>query len=185
MTSKEKWFHGTPHEFDKFDTKYIGVGNDELGSGFYFSNDIDTAKCYADGDGYIIEVDINIQKPLMDDTYFSKDEIRKILQGSPDLEDNLWNFGDLSREPQEKVLNKAVDIYYDMNHGDDAVKLLYTISNDFWSGHEAEFLDHVTNVTGYDGLYRERGNQVHAVVWNPSKISIKEVTQVMTEQFKP
>jgi hypothetical protein len=168
----QKWFHGTSAEFDKFDAAYIGQGNDELGSGFYFTNDEETAHNYAlmrnADDGYLITAEVDIKKPLEMDTFFSHKEIKKILEASPNLEDVLWNFGDLNSLSKDSVLNIAVAV-------------LNTMNNDFFNGDEATFLAAVTEVTGYDGLYREKGGQIHTVVWNPEQIKITDVRQVMKD----
>jgi hypothetical protein len=181
----QKWFHGTSAEFDKFDAAYIGQGNDELGSGFYFTNDEETAHNYAlmrnADDGYLITAEVDIKKPLEMDTFFSHKEIKKILEASPNLEDVLWNFGDLNSLSKDSVLNIAVGLYANMNGAPDALAVLNTMNNDFFNGDEATFLAAVTEVTGYDGLYREKGGQIHTVVWNPEQIKITDVRQVMKD----
>lgn len=185
----QSWFHGTAAEFDKFDASFIGQGLDELGSGFYFTNEEDTARNYAlmrgTDEGFLITAEIDIKKPLEMDSYFSEDDIRAILKASPNLEDVLWNFGDLSCKSQDSVLEVAVGLYGNMNGGPDALTLLNTMNNDFFNGEEATFLAKVTEVTGYDGLYREKGGQVHTVVWNPEQIKITEVRQVFGDTLKP
>lgn len=185
----QSWFHGTAAEFDKFDASFIGQGIDELGSGFYFTNEEETAHNYAlmrgVDEGFLIRAEIYIKKPLEMDSYFTKDEIRAILKASPNLDDVLWNFGDLSSKSQDSVLDIAVRSYANMNGSPDAIALLNTMNNDFFDGEEAAFLAKVTEVTGYDGLYREKGGQVHAVVWNPDQIKITEVRQVFKETPKP
>lgn len=187
------WFHGTPSEFDKFDGKYIGQGLDELGSGFYFSNDEETAHNYAlfrqnTDEGFVLVAKLDIKKPLHADCQISKTEIRNILKGAPQLTDVLWNFGDLKSQSEAdilRVLDGAAQTYANMNGCDDVLSILNSMNNDFFGGDEALFLAKVTEATGYDGLYREKGGQVHAVAWNPDQIEIMEVRQVYKDAYRP
>lgn len=185
----QSWFHGTTAQFDKFQANYIGQGLDELGSGFYFTTEEETAQNYAlrnDVDeGFVLVVELDIKNPLLPNSHISSADIRKVLESSPNLEDALWNFGDLSRFSQDQVLDAAVKTYANMNGGSYALELLNAMNNDFFDGEEAAFLAKVTEVTGFDGLYREKGGQVHAVAWNPDQIKITEVRQVFKETYKP
>lgn len=188
-TAGQSWFHGTKAKFDKFDSKFIGIGNDALGSGFYFTTDEETARGYAFDvavdEGFLLEVKLSIQNPMDASAYIRHDQIKKIISASPNLDDMLWNFGDLGSTPKDVVLNKAASSYESMNSGDDALQLLNAMSNDFFNGDEALFLKAVTEATGYDGLYRIRGNEVHAVAWSPEQVQIVGVCPVQKMSFQP
>jgi hypothetical protein len=56
--------------------------------------------------------------------------------------------------------------------------MLFCMSNDFYRDHPAEFLAVFSRVTGYDGLYREVGDEIHAVVWDAAKIEIVNRAEV-------
>jgi len=173
------WYHGTPHTFDTFDPAHLGKGNDQLGSGFYFTDNKDTANGYSmgtgDDEGRILVVQIGIENPMPQTAKFSREVIANLLRAAPDFDDMIYNFGDVSYEGFQKVLKKAVDAYYMLNDGDDALRVLNAISNDFWRDEEALFLRQVYQETGYDGLIRTSGKENHAVVWLPERIKILDV----------
>lgn len=94
-------YHGTTHVFDSFDPKFTGKGNDQYGSGFYFTSSYDNALGYTspkDGsaapDGPILETYLNITNPLyvdatknesISDIMFSVKQTMKIMKYHPDL----------------------------------------------------------------------------------------------------
>ena len=179
----EAWYHGTPHEFDAFDGKHLGKGNDQLGSGFYFTDKLDTANGYAhtsDGaGGRVLVVDLFLVQPLEMDARFSEYEIEAMLRSSPDFNSMLANWGEVGFEPEPVVVARAVSAYRELNESsNDALDVLNTISNDFWSGCEAEFLLSVRKITGYDGVVRSYINEKHAVAWFPEQIEILEVREI-------
>lgn len=172
------WYHGTPVEFETFDATFIGRGNDELGSGFYFTDNFETAKNYAlkagdDEDRVVVVAEFDITNPLPMEGGFTEDQIEKIMRMSSEFDDVLMNFGDVDFEGEGKVVGFAVRTYAKTIQAD-ALMGLNALSNDFFQGREAEFLRAVNAVAGYDGLIRNKGDERHAVVWLPEQIKIVE-----------
>ena len=172
------WYHGTPVEFEAFDPSFIGRGNDELGSGFYFTDSFDTAKNYAlkagdDEERVVIVAEFDIANPLPLEGGFTNSQIEKIMRRSSEFDDLLMNFGDVDFEGEEKVVGFAVKTYAATIRADTLMGL-NALSNDFFQGREAEFLRAVNEVSGYDGLIRRKGDELHAVVWLPEQIKIVE-----------
>lgn len=178
-----EWFHGTSVSFECFDSSFIGFGNDELGSGFYFTNDWSTAVGYAGRSDdetavpTILTVDLAITSPLPPHGGVGAEQIRHIIKNAPDYVETLWNFGDVDYDGEEAVMRTAIATYkriIDANTLDG----LNSLSNDFFSGHEALFLRVVSEQTGYDGLIRRVGEQTHAVAWFPEQIRILSRTEL-------
>lgn len=175
----KKWYHGTPSKFEVFDPKFIGRGNDQLGSGFYFTDDWPTALGYAKRSGAnevhptVLTARLDIKKPIPEHGGIGVAQIEKILKGSPGFEDALSDFGDIEFEGFSKVLGRATQIYKKVIDAD-TLSGLNSISNDFYRGEEARFLKVVFNTTGFDGLVRKVQAQTHAVAWMPDQIEIIE-----------
>jgi hypothetical protein len=178
------WYHGTPIEFESFDPMFIGQGNDQLGSGFYFTNTFETARNYAlrdVGDGeerVVLIVAIDIDRPLPLEGGLTASQVELIMRASPEFDDVLMNFGDVDYEGEEKVLALAVGTYLRSIDGDTLMGL-NSLSNDFFRGNEAKFLRTVHDVAGYDGLIRRVGDELHAVAWLPERIKIIERIKVV------
>lgn len=172
------WYHGTVNRFDQFEPEFLGKGNDELGSGFYFTDSYETALLYAGRDGgdrspAVLVVEFIIEKPLPEAGGLSRQQVERLLCSSPDFDDVLMNFGDVDYEGRESVLKLAVDTYLKTIEGDTLVGL-NSMSNDFFDGNEALFLERLHQITGYDGLYKGYPNARHAVVWRSDAIKIIE-----------
>ncbi len=174
------WYHGTPVNFEHFSTDFIGVGNDQLGSGFYFTDNIDTARGYAGKDvesgerqPVILCVDLAIKAPLPQEGGLSRQQISELLKASPQFDEAISNFGDVDWEGKDKVLRTAVDIYLNIAEAE-TLRALYSIANDFWQGQDALFLRTVIDKTGYDGVVCKSFNENHAVAWTPEQITIVE-----------
>ncbi len=145
------WYHGTPHDFEKFDYNTIGIGEDAHGPGFYFTNNPDTANQYTTNinsgkSPVVYPVHLKLTKGMNDNTKFSINQIKKIIQSAPELTDHLLNFGDVERQGISKVLNDAASIYQ-YHTGKD---LLNVLRGDFFRNHSKEFMQAVTKHTGYD-----------------------------------
>jgi hypothetical protein len=184
----EHWYHGTPNAFEAFDQAWIGNGTDQLGSGHYFTIRIETARGYAlkgkDGElvdaGHLLTAVLDIRKPLPEFAPVSRRQIEQIIRSAPDFEDTMRNFGDVDYYGMARVMRESVDVYEGMNSDpeDNTLQMLFCMSNDFYRDHPAEFLAVFSRVTGYDGLYREVGDEIHAVVWDAAKIEIVNRAEV-------
>ena len=95
-------YHGTNSEFEKFDIKYFNSGSSDggwIGKGFYFTNDYDYARSYADyKEGYILNVKLNIKNPyiLTNQQYSTRPlKLKNKLKAnnSTEVTDKLKSFG--------------------------------------------------------------------------------------------
>lgn len=171
----KKWFHGTRTDFETFDLEFIGKGNDEVGSGFYFTDSIETARRYAGSEGYVFVVELELNNPLQTDTTLTSDQVEKLISASPVFDEMIENFGEVALEGVNRVLNRAVSSYMSiLGQEFGALECVNSIASDFWDGYEAEFLSKINIVTRHDGLYRDFTRERHAVVWSPDQISIAE-----------
>lgn len=187
----EFWYHGTPNNFEAFEQTWIGKGTDQLGSGHYFTNRMETARGYAltgkDGghvpEGNLLTVHLDIRKPLPEYAPVSRRQIEEIIRAATDFEDTIQNFGDVGYYGMARVMRETVDVYEGMNSDpeDNTLQMLFCISNDFYADEPARFLEVFSKVTGYDGLYRESGDEIHAVVWDGSRVEIIDRMIVMPE----
>jgi hypothetical protein len=188
----EYWYHGSPNHFEVFNDAWIGNGTDQLGSGHYFTNRIETARGYAlkgkDGEtvdeGHLLTARISIRKPLPEHARVTRRQIEQVIRSAPDFEDTLRNFGDVDYYGIDRVIRETVDVYEGMNSdpGDNTLQMLFCLSNDFYRSEPARFLEVFSGATGYDGLYREIGDEVHAVVWNAGNIEIMDRTPVALDR---
>lgn len=167
-------YHGTESKFDTFQSEYTGKGNDQLGSGFYFTDNINQAKQYGD---IILKCDINIENPLVVDednlnnVKLTHEQAFEIMKYSPDVYDEnetaLWNFIDISgMEIDDDVLYDAA------SHFDD--QPIYYLENDFFRGCSTEFRQACKEVLGYDGIISHKEDAIVYVCWFPEQIDIIE-----------
>lgn len=171
------WYHGTGHLIDAFDLAHVGTGDDELGPGFYFTDSAFTASGYAmrggeGGSPNVVMARIALRNPLPPDSRLTAKTIAALLRASPDFLDRLENFGEVEYEGLARVESRAVSTYANQAAAsDDVADALFSICNDFWSGQEGAFLVACVAITGHDGLFRVKGDETHAVVWDPRVIA--------------
>jgi GNAT superfamily N-acetyltransferase/RNA:NAD 2'-phosphotransferase (TPT1/KptA family) len=183
-------YHGTGADIKAFDYEFTGQGNDQLGSGFYFTDSKETASGYTTRmqndqpkpggeQANVMPVYLCLKKPIHVVNGEAKEpdltaaQIRKIIVVAPNLDDVLTNFGDVSFEGKANVLKAAVDSYTDAP----LLRQLFTLATDFYRDDVKGFNEIVRKVTGYDGVIAEfgtedlwHGNQTHYVAWFPNQI---------------
>lgn len=166
------FYHGTGHDIEKFDHKYIDSGNDAYGSGFYFTNKPDVASDYATKDKYksgnVIPVHIRLENPIHTNSgkSLSRNHIEKLIRSAPEHEESLSNFGDIKYEGYHKVLKSAVDQYT----SDSKFHSMNKLHNDFYSGHPDKFLKNFTKITGHDGVIHTEGDHIIINTFHPEQI---------------
>ncbi len=151
-------YHGTSVDFNEFKYEFIGetTGTEE-GRGFYFTNDIETAKKYSN-DKNIINSYLNIKKPLsLDSKKITKSQLSKFIKAYDKAEREMFdgegggyldNWGDINYEGYEKVLKKAVDAEFVVGNDVDMIHSIMTSS-----GMDTALIYDVLNKTlGYDGI---------------------------------
>lgn len=169
--SPRKVYHGTNADFKQFSLKNRDTPIDQLGMGIYLTDNPEVADAYTGGDyGNIMPLYVKITKPISSDTpAFNKIIVKQLITCSPNYKESLENWGDIEYEGEgeAKVLSNAIKTY---SNGS-ALDQLNSIANDFWDGHDEEFLQTVIKLTKHDGLIeRDYGDHHIYVVWSPSQI---------------
>lgn len=170
-------YHGTGKDFSEFSYKHVGKGTDAYGSGFYFTNNPDTASQYGfmkgdgeEGGANVMNVHIRLENPIKaetdDETPFKREHIKKLIMNAPDHKESLENFGDVNYEGYNKVLNGAVDSYAELPK----INAFHAIGNDFYHGHDAAYIQNVVKHTGHDGVLVQNGESNIVNVFHPNQI---------------
>ena len=113
-----------------------------------------------------------INNPISDVTKgkLTKPQIKKIISQSPELEDALWNYGDVGYEGKNKVLNSAINTAYQYQ-GDELLGNLHPLANDFYPNSQQMFNDVVASAIKKDGVIANfGGNDTVNVAWNPNQV---------------
>lgn len=185
-------FHGTGsvNSIDEFKSEFTGKGNDQLGSGFYFSDFNDTALLYmklsgeeeklggTDSPGVIsaylkIENPIYLEGPNLNNVDFdmTHNEVlqiikySKILRHRDDSPIGAWH--DIWTHSFQEWMISDVARHY--------VGPALNIENDFFSYEHGsnDFRTAIHNVLGYDGVIQKiNNNETHYVAWFPFQIKI-------------
>lgn len=181
-------YHGTGSDIKAFSNDFLGLGNDQAGSGFYFSSSPSEASGYANstvlnhdrpgktdklpgkGSPNVMPVHLSIKKPLSATEFgnITADQVKKIISKSPNLDEALTNWGDVEHEGKANVLKTAIENYVVK----DGLILngLHPIANDFFAGDAAAFNKAVRDVLGYDGVVVDGGDVKHYIAWFPEQI---------------
>jgi hypothetical protein len=179
-------FHGSGLSIDEFDYKWVGKGNDQLGSGWYFTSDILEAETYCgcvSPDSVKLEglecptvhiVDLSLNNPLSSEKIqtLTVRQSLEIIQKSPELDDSLSDWGDVASEGKRKVIERAAQSY--VENGVELISTINKLSNDFFDGHIEAFNRVVNKTLGYDGVICEYEGKTHYVAWFPEQINIIE-----------
>lgn len=171
-------YHGTGSDIEEFDFRFANQGNDQLGSGFYFSTSATEAGGYANST--MINVDrkpggkspnvipayLSIKNPL--DAGFigniTNDQVEELINRAPDKEDALTNWD----ENPNVAMRSAIEAYTVNN--DNVLGGIHRIANDFY-GDNIEALDNaLRDVLGYDGVVAKSDELTHWVAWFPEQI---------------
>jgi len=188
-------YHGTGTTITEFGEGFTGQGNNQLGSGFYFTTKKSEAEGYQTGKlqdprtGKLMDKPGGEDSPNVMDAFLS---IQKpiIVSGSNLRESDV----DLTQEDAAALLRMAPDImhkeesplgdwheeYWDEGPQDwmiDQVAENYTgaslmsLEGDFFGDDSTEFREAVNKVLGYDGVVMDFGDDhKHYVAWFPTQI---------------
>jgi hypothetical protein len=179
-------YHGSLFCISEFSDEFVGNGTDQLGSGFYFSTNRLLARGHAEADlektkKFNIEnpsptlhtIKTTIKNPL-DATHIqplTPAIVRAFMTRSPDLNDALENFGDVSDEGMESVLRRAIPLYCD-NDKTSLIRTLNTLSSDFYPESAAEFNRVAKELLGYDGVIEYFSKDANICIWCREDIEI-------------
>lgn len=181
-------FHGSGVAIDRFDYRFTNQGNDQNGSGFYFTTDIEEAIRYCtalyqgqpklggDNDPTVHVARLTFKNILdcKDDRALSAAAVKKIILASPVLDDALTNFGDVEYEGKAVVLNEAVQMYVSRKGDTQVIKQFHKLANDFFpdAEHTEAFNRAVFKATGIDAVKEEYGNRTHYVAFFSEQVEI-------------
>lgn len=162
-------YHGTPYDFNAFDIRKLGQGNDQYGVGFYFTDSPDWAAGYGN---IVMPCYIKIAKPIMwsRQPNITLRQARAIACGLDRSEtiDALEAGYDVKR----MGFARALEEYCAPLDGYPMVEALNSLYNDFYRGRELQYMFStvVKRVTGYDGVINNTGDHDIYVVFTPQQI---------------
>ena len=192
-------FHGTGTTINKFDPTYTGKGNDQLGSGFYFSTR------ESEAEGYMNTVTIRdprtglpIEKPGGTD---NPNVVKAFLKMSNPIEVHGTNLTDTDidltqqqafdiimqaptiMDPENSPLGDQVAEYWQTGPTAEMVMdlavnyqgaSLIALENDFFDGDSTAFRQALAGAVGYDGVHVQFNENDHYVAWFPEQIKSAE-----------
>lgn len=194
--SLETVYHGTGNmaSIEAFDPEMTGHGNDQSGSGFYFTNRLETAESYTtrridsetpkrggEDDPGVVCVHLDLRKPITvagdqryyDSVQLSGETVRKIILASPFITDRdstpLWNWVDINGMDDERLRKEAAGL---AQHYSGEATSLFSLENDFYPGRASDFRKALCDATGYDGVVVFFDEEIHYVAWFPEQIQI-------------
>ena len=182
-------YHGTGTSIEEFLPEFTGQGNDQYGSGFYFTTDRETAEGYTTrtlndqskpggmDNPNVIPAYLNIRNPLVVEARDTPNlyqievpasQAAKIIGKMPDIMDPetsiLGDFFDDYWEsgPKRSMINRLAR-EYDWTLG--------TLATDIFRDHPTEYRQAVRDVLGYDGVQVNfPSGEKHFIAWFPNQI---------------
>jgi len=175
-------YHGSPSKFEEFSYEHLGGTGAEHGWGFYFSDDYDSIKSYAEN-GYIYKLNFAPRKPmLIGNRTITKEDIRNLLEHAQKENGFLEDYwGDVNHEGYEKVIQKALNSYADPNMDD--IEKISALLNDT---EDYEYVyRYLHEKYGFDSIESnlEKGwKDAHIyVATHPSAFTIEDVAEYHSE----
>ena len=171
-------YHGTNWDVREFDLSRSGSssGAEQYGTGVYTATNPTLASGYANPrmeGANVLPLVTRMANPISDQTVkkLTKAQIKKIIEQSPDLDEHLWNYGDVGYEGKNSVLNKAVNQIYDYQR-ETMLESLHPIANDFFSGDPIAFNNAAAKVLKKDGVIVDfpKTNEKFNIPWNSNQV---------------
>jgi len=191
----ERVYHGTGNleNMESFDPEQTGKGNDQLGSGFYFTNKPETANSYTgsvspsapkgatklggDTSPGVIAAHLAIKKPLRvgpegshlgdTDVDLTHMQVKRIMNMAPNIKHRdkspLADHVDTSRGVSPAMIHDIAKYYTGSS--------LRVLENDMFKNDPTAYREALHKVLGYDGVIKDFGNgEKHYVAWFPHQI---------------
>ena len=171
-------YHGTNWDVREFDLSRSGSssGAEQYGTGVYTATNPTLASGYANPrmeGANVLPLVTRMANPISDQTVkkLTKAQIKKIIEQSPDLDEHLWNYGDVGYEGKNSVLNKAVNQTYDYQR-ETMLESLHPIANDFFSGDPVAFNNAAAKVLKKDGVIVDfpKTNEKFNIPWSSNQV---------------
>lgn len=189
-------YHGSGTTFWEFKTEFTGLGNDQYGSGFYFTTNKETADIYTEkqlngqtkiggqDSPNVIQAYLSIQNPIVID--LNSDDMRpenlsrievttkqayEIIKRAPDIMDE-----------ENSPLGDFFEEYWENGPSDSMIRKaarytdvwdLLSLQGDWFGGDNGAtaFREAVHEVLGYDGVQVNfKNGEKHYVAWFPNQI---------------
>lgn len=194
MAIYTQFFHGSHLPIESFDYAFCGRGNDQLGSGFYFTSSPRDAAGYAfmaaerscvgyAGVPIVHEVEIHAGNLLRADAcaLLTRAQVAAIAARAPEIDDRLWDFGDVAHEGKAKVFARLAATYAREDEPLHLIRRLNAFASDIF-GNTPEavqaFNRAVFDVLGFDGVTEDFVDvdgsikSTHICVFFPEQIKI-------------
>lgn len=182
-------YHGTGTSIEEFLPEFTGQGNDQYGSGFYFTTDRETAEGYTTrtlndqskpggmDNPNVIPAYLNIRNPLVVEARDTPNlyqievpasQAAKIIGKMPDIMD-----------PENSILGDFFDDYWESGPKRSMINRLAreydwtlgTLATDIFRDHPTEYRQAVRDVLGYDGVQVNfPSGEKHFIAWFPNQI---------------
>lgn len=185
-------YHGSGARFTEFKREFTGIGNDQYGSGFYFTTSEDIAKGYTErrasfneeekpggeSSPAVINAYLSVRNPIaisdarkvqnLSDIEISSEQAYEIMKLAP-----------LIMDREESPLGNFYESYWEEGASDSLIRSLsqeyewnlMTLENDVFRGEASAFREAVNKVLGYDGVQINFPNgEKHFVAWFPEQI---------------
>ena len=182
-------YHGTGTNIEEFLPEFTGQGNDQYGSGFYFTTDRETAEGYTTrtlndqskpggtDNPNVIPAYLNIRNPLVVEARDTPNlyqievpasQAAKIIGKLPDIMD-----------PENSILGDFFDDYWESGPKRSMINRLAreydwtlgTLATDIFRDHPTEYRQAVRDVLGYDGVQVNfPSGEKHFIAWFPNQI---------------
>lgn len=141
-------YHGSKEKFERFDLAKIGLNGTAEGKGIYFTDSLFIAEGYG-RNGYLYTVKFNGKKQLSEQALIiSKEELRAFLEALDNEMDYLANWGEISFEGYDCVMNAALE--GEISGSDNDVDLIAGICNT--SGNVGRALEILYETLHYDSI---------------------------------
>lgn len=165
-------FHGTPGDFHTFDRKRLGLGNDEYGIGFYFTDNAEFARYYMGASGNTMPVYLKIQKPIIYEKQprLTYTQALKIANGltRPHFNSFLAENFDLEYQGLANAKREYLENFVGMDIIDAGNNLFQDIYKDEPEAYR--FPEVFAAATGRDGIIAKKGQHFFYVVFSPTQI---------------
>jgi len=195
------WYHGSGNIEDisnsGFRSSLTGKGNDQYGSGFYFTNEPSTASGYAtgriqsdipklggEGAEGVIQSRLRLENPVI----INASEVRNLNDGVFDLSTEqvrkMLNRSDAVKRPLDSDDMNPLGDHYESFWSDgpedwmlDDIAEKYSgknidyIEQELFDGDSQAFRDALADVTGHDGvIVNFDSGESHAIAWRPDQV---------------
>lgn len=179
-------YHGSGCDIEAFDFAFTGIGNDQNGSGFYFTTSLDEAIAYCSNSlnglpkpggvdsPTVHQAQLSFTKLLdsQDESALTFENVVRIIRRSPRLDESLENWDEVTDSTRARVLAKAASAYTQPAGEGPLLKRLFALANDFFGNDTRAFNEAVRDVLGIDGVVEHYEDKTHFVVFFPEQINI-------------